>query len=46
MKKYNNQLCFYNGETVILATLATRFCKAGIEHPVVEAKKFLLPNNN
>lgn len=42
MKKYNNQLCLYNGEEVILVTLASRFHKAGIKHPTVEAKKYLL----
>lgn len=45
-QKYNNQLCSYNGETVILATLASRFLRAGTEHPTLEAKKFLLANNN
>lgn len=41
-KEYNNQLCCYNGETLTLATLAARFRKAGVEHPVKEAKKYLL----
>lgn len=40
-KKYNNQLCFYNGETLTLTTLSTRFRRAGIKHPVLEAKKYL-----
>ena len=40
--KYNNQLCFYNGETLTLCALATRFRKAGIPHPQIEAKKYLL----
>lgn len=40
--KYDNQLCFYNRETLTLAALAQRFRKAGIEHPTAEAKKYLL----
>ena len=41
-KEYNNQLCFYNGELLTLCALATRFRKAGIPHPQIEAKKYLL----
>ena len=40
--KYQNQLCFYNGEILTLGTLSKRFQRAGIEHPVLEAKKYLL----
>ena len=40
--KYNNQLCSYNGETLTLNTLAARFRRAGVEHCVLEAKKYLL----
>ena len=40
--KYQNQLCFYNGETLTLNTLRMRFSKAGIDHPTLEAKKYLL----
>ena len=40
--KYDNQLCFYNGKNLTLAALATRFRRAGIEHPTIEAKKYLL----
>ena len=40
--KYNNQLCFYNGETMTLRALYKRFRRQGIEHPVLEAKKYLL----
>ena len=40
--KYKNQLCFYNGETLTLCALYTRFRRAGIPHPVLEAKKYLL----
>ena len=41
-KKYDNQLCFYNGETLKLHALASRFRKAGIPHSTVEAKKYLI----
>ena len=40
--RYNNQTCFYNGETISLATLAMRFQRAGIPHPAKEAKKYLV----
>ena len=41
-KQYYNQLCFYNGETLTLCALSTRFKRKGIDHPVQEAKKYLL----
>ena len=41
-KKYNNQLCFYNGQTITLNALSMRFKRQGIIHPTVEAKKYLL----
>ena len=41
-KKYYNRPCLYNGETLTLSTLAMRFSRAGIEHPVLEAKKYLI----
>ena len=41
-KEYNNQLCCYNGEVLTLCALSKRFCRAGIPHPVLEAKKYLL----
>ena len=41
-KQYDNQLCLYNGETLTLCALRTRFKKLGIEHPTIEAKKYLL----
>ena len=43
-KEYDNQLCSYNSEILTLCALATRFIKAGIEHPTKEAKKYLLNN--
>ena len=41
-KQYDNQLCLYNGETLTLGALRMRFKKLGIEHPTIEAKKYLL----
>ena len=41
-KKYKNQLCSYNGETLTLNALSQRFTKAGISNPTQEAKKYLL----
>ena len=40
--KYQNQTCFYNGETLTLATLAKRFQRSGITHPTAEARKYLI----
>ena len=41
-EEYNNQLSFYNGETSTHKALSKRFQRAGIPHPVLEAKKYLL----
>jgi group I intron endonuclease len=41
-RKYNHQLCSYNGETLTLQALTFRFFRAGIEHPTQEAKKYLI----
>ena len=41
-KEYDNQICRYNGKTLTLAALAKRFYRAGIEHPIIEAKKYLI----
>ena len=41
-EEYNNQLCLYNGETLTLNALSNRFRRRGIEHPVLEAKKYLI----
>ena len=41
-KEYDNQLCFYNGETLTLHALYQRFQRAGIPHSQIEAKKYLL----
>ena len=40
--EYENQLCLYNGEILTLQALRSRFRKAGISHPVIEAKKYLI----
>ena len=40
--KYQNQLCFYNDEVLTLSALSKRFRRAGIEHPTIEAKKYLV----
>ena len=40
--KYDNQLCRYNSETLTLNALRKRFKKSGIEHPTIEAKKYLV----
>ena len=41
-KEYYNQLCSYNGETLTLCALSTRFRRQGLSNPVLEAKKYLL----
>ena len=41
-KKYNSQLCCYNGETITLGALYKRFLRKGIPNPTQEAKKYLL----
>ena len=40
--KYGNQLCIYNGKTLTLGALSTRFWSQGIPHPTQEAKKYLI----
>ena len=39
---YNNRLCFYEGETLTLGTLSSRFTRQGIPHSTLEAKKYLI----
>ena len=41
-KEYGNQPCCYNGDTITLHTLSERFRRAGVEHPTIEAKKYLV----
>lgn len=40
-KEYYSQFCSYNGEVITLAALKMRFKRAGVEHPVKEAKKYI-----
>ena len=42
VNKYESQLCCYNGETLTLNALRTRFKRQGIPHSTQEAKKYLL----
>ncbi len=42
VRNYYSKICNYNGEIITLGNLATRFWSQGIEHPTVEAKKYLL----
>lgn len=46
LRKYQNQLCCYNGEVLKLYTLVMRFKRAGIEHPTLEAKKYIVEQQN
>ena len=41
-KKYNNQLCYFNGETLTLHALVQRFWRQGLSNPTLEAKKYLI----
>ena len=44
-RKYDNQPCEYNGEILTLHRLSGRFYRAGIPHPNIEAKKYLITPN-
>lgn len=44
LKKYYGRLCSYNDEELTLATLTMRFKRAGVKHPTLEAKKYLINN--
>ena len=41
-KQYRNQQCLYENEILTLCALSKRFSKKGIEHPIIEAKKYLI----
>ena len=41
-KAYCSRLCLYNGETLTLGALSSRFSQQGIPHPTLEAKKYLI----
>ena len=42
IKQYNNQQCLYENEIITLNALRVRFARQGIEHPTIEAKKYLI----
>lgn len=41
-KQYHNQLCLFNGEILTLSALSMRFKRKCIDHPTLEAKKYLI----
>ena len=41
-KDCNSRLCLYEGETLTLSALSKRFCRQGIPHSYIEAKKYLI----
>lgn len=41
-KQYYNQLCLYNDQTLTLDALRKRFRRKGIDHPIIEAKKYII----
>ena len=41
-KAYYSRLCLYEGGTLTLKALSIRFCRQGIPHPTLKAKKYLL----
>ena len=40
--KYYNQLCLFNGQTITLNALSSRFRRQGLSNPTIEAKKYLI----
>ena len=42
IKEHDNRICFYEGETLTLAALSNRFCRQGMPHPTLNAKKYLI----
>ena len=46
IKQYNNQLCYFNNEVLTLCALQMRFGKQGIQHPQIEAKRYLIRSSN
>ena len=46
MKQHQNQLCYFNGQTLTLEALRNRFRSHGIPHSQLEAKKYLLGGCN
>lgn len=45
-KQYDNQQCLYKNEILTLCALKARFIRQGIEHPTLEAKKYLIEHNS
>lgn len=41
-KDYYSRFCIYNGKKLTLKALVSRFRRNGIEHPFIEAKKYLI----
>ena len=41
-KNYNSHKCFYNGRELTFSALRKRFYRDGVEHPSLEAKKYLI----
>ena len=44
-RKYLNRPCSYDGEILTLNALYHRFYREGIEHPIIEAKMYLIESN-
>ena len=42
IKQKNNQLCLYEGQTMTLCALSSRFKRQGIDHPTLEVKKYII----
>lgn len=42
IKQYDSQKCLYKNELLSISALRTRFSRQGIEHPTIEAKKYLV----
>lgn len=40
--KYNNQMCNYKNKEITLNALVQHFFRKGLEHPTIEAKKYLI----
>jgi group I intron endonuclease len=41
-KSYNNRKCIYNGKPYTFHALTCKLSRQGVEHPTLEAKKYLL----
>ena len=45
-RKYDNQLCCFNGEILTLCALKWRFRRQGLTNPTEEAKKYIIKESN